>query len=358
MVIHTFTLLEFACTGNDNMLTELQKRLNAPLKIGNRTIANRLVLAPMTFLGHLAFRQVLAERGGCGLMFSEMCSAGRVPTEDRTASAYFRWRDQEAQTLSIQIVGSRPESMALAARRIESEGLWGVDLNLGCATRTICKYDQGAALLKDAKTAAALVQRVRRAVRCPLTVKFRTGWEDNPTIPVDLARRLEDAGVDALTFHPRVAPDRRNRPPKWEYIARVKQAVGIPVFGNGNVFDAADCLDMLRTTGCDGVALGRLAIARPWSFAQWTLGQAPPPAVCKTVALRLAQLLQRYFDPQSALRRFKRYSVYLAANYTFGNSLYNRLRNAGDFPEIDGILRRFFETQPHQLRRPNLNFMR
>jgi nifR3 family TIM-barrel protein len=340
------------------MLTELQKRLNTPLQIGRRTIPGRLVLAPMTFLGHLAYREVLAELGGCGLMFSEMCSAGRVPTEDRTASAYFRWRDQEAQTLSIQIVGNRPERMALAAKRIESEGLWGVDINLGCATRAVCKYDQGAALLKNAKAAAALVQCVRRAVKCPLTVKFRTGWEDNPTIPVDIARRLEDVGVDALTFHPRVAPDRRNRPPKWEYIARVKQAVSIPVFGNGNVFDAADCLNMLQTTGCDGVALGRLAIARPWLFAQWTLGKVPPPAVGKCIALRLALLVQRYFDPQSALRRFKRYSVYLAANYTYGNSLYNRLRNAADFSAVDGILRRFFDAQPRQLQRPNLNFMR
>jgi nifR3 family TIM-barrel protein len=339
------------------MLSELQKRLNKPINIGTRTIPNRLVLAPMTFLGHLAFREVLDELGGCGLMFSEMCSAGRIPTEDRTKSAYFRWRDQEAHQLAIQMVGNKPERMALAARRIESEGLWGVDINLGCSAQAICKYNQGAALMRDIRGAAALVKQVRQAVTCPLTVKFRTGWEDNPEIPVDFARRLEDAGVDALTYHPRVAPDRRNRPPKWEYIAMVKEAVSIPVFGNGDVFDAQDCLKMLKTTGCDGVALGRIAIAKPWLFAQWTLGRRPPSDIDKNVSLKMAALLQTYFDGKSALRRFKRYSAYLASNYVFGNSLYNRLRNAADFTIIEDILRQFFEKQPQQLKRPNLNFM-
>ena len=339
------------------MLNELQKRLNVPIKIGSRTIPNRLVLAPMTFLGHLAFRQVLDELGGCGLMFSEMCSAGRIPTEDPAKSAYFRWRDEETHQLSIQMVGNKPERMALAAQRVESEGLWGVDINLGCSAQAICKYNQGAALLRDIKAAAALVKQVRSAVSCPLTVKFRTGWEDNPEIPVDFARRLEDVGVDALTYHPRVAPDRRHRPPRWDYIALVKQAVSIPVFGNGDVFDANDCLKMLKTTGCDGVALGRIAIAKPWLFAHWTLGAPPAPDVDKTVALRLAALLQTYFDTKSAIRRFRRYSAYLASNYVFGNSLFNRLRNADDFTAIEAILVQFFDQIPQQLKRPNLNFL-
>lgn len=339
------------------MLTELQKRLSIPLRIGNRTIPNRLVLAPMTFLGHLAFRQVLDELGGCGLMFSEMCSAGRIPTEDRNRSAYFRWRDAEAHHLAIQMVGNKPQRMALAARRIEAEGLWGVDINLGCSAKTICKNNQGVALMRNIGEAVVLAKQVRQAVACPVTVKFRTGWEDNPQIPVDFARYLEDVGVDALTYHPRVAPDRRNRQPRWDYIAMVKEAVSIPVFGNGDVFDVQDCLKMLQTTGCDGVALGRIAIAKPWLFAQWTLGRRPPSGIDRTVSLRMAALLRCYFDTKSALWRYKRYGGYLAANYVFGNSLYNRLRNASDFTAIEDILKRFFEGQPQQLKRPNLNFM-
>lgn len=339
------------------MNKNLSARLNRPLHIGPKTIPNRLVLAPMTFLGHVAFRQVLDELGGCGLMFSEMCSAGRIPQEDRHTSPYFRWRDEEAHQLSIQMVGNKPGRMALAAQRIEAEGLWGVDINMGCAATAICKHNLGAALLKDTQATLALVQDVRRAVRCPVTVKFRTGWQDDPQIPVDFARRLEDIGVDALTFHPRVAPDRRNRPPKWDYIRRVKQAVSIPVFGNGDVFDADDCLKMLETTGCDGVALGRMGIAQPWVFAQWTLGCAPSDTVCEDVALRLCELLQQYYDPKSALRRFKRYASYLAAIFTFGNTLYNGLRNADDFDTVETVLHDFFGKAPQKLARPNMNFL-
>jgi tRNA-dihydrouridine synthase B len=340
------------------MTTELSILLNRPLQIGAKTISNRLVLAPMTFLGHVAFRQALSELGGCGLMFSEMCSAGRIPQEDRHNSPYFRWRDSEADQLAIQIVGNKPRRMALAAQRIEAEGLWGVDINLGCATKAICKHNLGAALLRDTHATLNLVSKVRQAVSCPVTVKFRTGWEDDPQIPVDFARQLEDAGVDGLTFHPRVAPDRRNRPPRWEYIGLVKQAVSIPVFGNGDVFGARDCLKMLQTTGCDGVALGRIAIARPWVFAHWALDRNPPDDVCKDVALRLCRLLPQYFDSKSALRRFKRYAAYLSANFTFGNALYNRLRNAEGLEAMATLLNDFFCSTPKALRRPNMNFLR
>ncbi len=340
------------------MTTELSSRLNRPLQIGNKTIASRLVLAPMTFLGHVAFRQVLAEVGGCGLMFSEMCSAGRIPHENRHDSPYFRWRDSEVDRLAIQIVGNKPRRMALAAQRIEAEGLWGVDINLGCATKAICKHNLGAALLRDTRATLNLVSEVRQAVTCPVTVKFRTGWEDDPRFPVELARRLEDVGVDALTFHPRVAPDRRNRPARWEYIGLVKQAVTIPVFGNGDVFDDQDCLKLLQTTGCDGVALGRIGIARPWVFAQWTQDRRPSADACKDVALRLCGLLPLCFDPKGALRRFRRYAAYLAANFTFGNALYNQLRNAQDFEAIEILLHEFFRRSPKQLQRPNMNFLR
>ena len=339
------------------MSNQLSALLSRPLKIGDKTIPNRLVLAPMTFLGHVAFRQVLDELGGCGLMYSEMCSAGRIPEEDRHVSPYFRWRDEEAGQLAIQMVGNKPLRMAMAAQRIEAEGLWGVDINMGCSTKAICKHDLGAALLKDTATTLKLVSEVRRGVKCPLTVKFRTGWQDDSNIPVEFAKRLEDIGVDALTFHPRVAPDRRNRPPRWEYIGLVKDAVSIPVFGNGDVFDEQDCLRMLQTTGCDGVALGRMAIAKPWLFAQWTLGHQPAANIGRDVALRLCQLLPRYFDPKGALRRFRRYAAYLAANYAFGNALYNRLRNAEDFESTEALLNEFFGNSPKQLMRPNMNFL-
>jgi tRNA-dihydrouridine synthase B len=336
---------------------KLARWLNRPLHIGNRSIAGRLVLAPMTGLGHVAFRQLLHELGGCVLMFSEMCSAARVPHENRHLSAYFRWRDQEAGRLIIQLLGTDPERMAAAAQRIEAEGLFGVDINLGCAVKEICRHGQGAALLKEPDAAVAIVARVRKMVHCPVTVKFRTGWEDDPLIPVDLARRLEDAGADALTFHPRLAPDRRTRPPKWEYIGLVKQAVDIPVFGNGGVFEARDCLRMLEVTGCDGVALGRIGVARPWVFAHWVTGLAPETITPAMIAHRLLDLCGLHFDPVRALRRFKQYAPYFAANFAFGNSLLNSIRKAQDRDGIVSVLEDFFRGNPPMLKRPNLNLM-
>ncbi len=338
--------------------TRLSHLLDRPLRIGRRLIAGRLVLAPMTGLGHIGFRHMLEELGGCSLMFSEMCSAARIPHENRRISPYFRWRDQERDRLIIQLLGSDPERMAAAAQRIETEGLLGVDINLGCSVKQICRFRQGAALLKEPDTAMAIVSRVRKAVRCAVTVKFRTGWEDDPRVAVALAKRLEASGADALTFHPRVAPDRRTRPPKWEYIGLVKQAVSIPVFGNGDVFEALDCLHMLETTGCDGVALGRAAVARPWIFAHWVHGFPDKTATPAHIAHRLLELCAQYFDPIRALRRFKQYAPYLAANFAFGNALLNRVRGAESFGALTSILDRFFGERPAILNRPNLNLMR
>ena len=179
------------------MRSDLSLRLNRPLTIGRTTIDRRLVLAPMTLLGHVAFRELLAEFGGYGLLFGEMCSARRIPQETHTSSAYFRWRERERQHLVMQIFGADPKAMARAARIIEEKGLYGVDLNFGCSVANICKQRCGAALLKTPDQAARIVEVVRQAISIPLFVKFRTGWTDDPAIPVDLARRFASAGVDA-----------------------------------------------------------------------------------------------------------------------------------------------------------------
>jgi nifR3 family TIM-barrel protein len=335
---------------------DLSRLLNRPLAIGNRRISSRLVLAPMTFLGNVAFRELVANFGGCGLLFSEMCSAGRIPHEDRNHSCYFRWRDQELSSLVCQIVGEEPEAMARAARIIEQNGFFGVDINFGCSAASICSRRCGAALLKTPERAAAIVAAVRRAVSIPLFVKFRTGWRDNPVPAVALAKMFEHAGADALTFHPRVAPDRRSRPPRWEYIGRIKEAVKIPVIGNGNVFSREDCLKMMCTTGCDAVALGRLAVAKPWVFASWGGGYLPGPRIHRQVATDLLELLGRHFEPQQAMRRYKRFALYFAAVFRFGHSLYTRVQNAASFAQIREVIDDFFRCSPELTTGPNMNF--
>ena len=338
------------------MKSDLVSRLNRPLPIGRTRIDHRLVLAPMTFLGHIAFRELLAGFGGYGLLFGEMCSARRIPGEVRAPSAYFCWREAERHRLVMQIFGADPSIMATAARIVEDNGIYGVDLNFGCSVAAICKQRCGAALLKTPDQAARIVEAVRQAVSIPVFVKFRTGWRDDPAIPVDLARRFESAGADALTFHPRVAPDRRSRPPRWEFIKRVKAVVKIPVFGNGDVFDEADCLRMLDTTGCDGVALGRIAIARPWFMAQMSGLLTPDPDIYRRSAFALLDLMDRHFDPRRALRRYKKFALYFSANFKFAHSFYKRIGNAPDLDALRGELEAFFSRNPETVTRPNMNF--
>jgi nifR3 family TIM-barrel protein len=340
------------------MLKELSQQLNRPLAVGRETIAKRLVMAPMAFVGNIAFRELVASYGGYGLLFSEMCSARRIPSENRYSSPYFSWRDEERMQLVCQIFGSAPEIMAEAARRIEVEGLFGVDINFGCTDVAICHQNSGAAMLKSPDAAQRIVAAVRNAVSIPVFVKFRTGWEDDVGASVELARRFEDAGADALTYHPRVAPDRRARPAKWHYIGPVKQAVSIPVFGNGDVFDEKDCLKMLTSTGCDGVALGRIAMAKPWIFEEWTGNFKAKPQAFYETAVKLVDLLERYFKAPHALRRFKRFAYYFAANFKFGHTFYTRVSNAADMASVRDCIHAFFRDPPECVRRPNLNFFR
>ena len=350
--IRLFSAPVHPCPPKAPSLADILKR---PLCVAGKQLRSRLVLAPMTFLGHVAFRQLLEEFGGCGLLWTEMCSSRSVPRENPRVSAYFRWRQKELPFLVCQLFGADPAQMAAAARRVEQEGFFGVDINFGCSVSSICRRNCGAALLKDPPLAEQIVKAVRAVVRVPLFVKYRTGWEGTPDAAVELARRFEGAGADALVFHPRVAPDRRSRPPRWADIGAVKEAVSVPVFGNGNVFTAGDCLALLQQTGCDGVSLGRIAVARPWSFAAWTGAASPGPDVYRRAAFRLADLLESHFDPDRASRRYKLFSMYFSANFTFGHTLFTRLRNAGDMNRVREILSSFFSGQPGVNARPNLN---
>jgi nifR3 family TIM-barrel protein len=325
------------------------------LTIQNHSIDNRLVLAPMAGLGHVALRRLISEFGGFGLLFTGMCSARAVPHENRHTSLVFRWENRELAHLVCQIFGSDPGDMARAAVRIEKEGFFGVDLNFGCSVAAICKKGCGAALLKDPDLSSKIVKAVRASVSIPVFVKFRTGWENRPGFAVDMAKRFEDAGADALTFHPRVAPDRRSRPPQWDVIRLVRQAVSIPVFGNGNLFEAKDGLKMIEQTDCHGLSVGRMAVARPWLFAQWTKGFSPGDDIFLTTAMRMTRILQDHYEDAFAVKLFKKSSPYFCANFKFGHQILKKLIRAETMDDIRSNLERIFESRPEALQRPNIN---
>lgn len=340
----------------DTKRERLKALLTAPLVIANHTISHRLVAAPMAGLTHIAFRECLADFGGYGLLFTEMCSAKSLPHENPAVSEVFRWRKEELSRLVCQIVGSTPEEMARAAERIEGEGFFGVDLNFGCSVAAICKQNAGAALLKNPDQALRIVEKVRKSIKVPLSVKFRTGWEDKPSETVAFAKRLEDAGCDFLTFHPRVAPDRRTRPPKWEYIKSVKDAIQIPLFGNGNVFTEDCALRMMETTGCDGISIGRMAVTKPWLFALWT-GELEQPPEIPSLLLYIYKVYCKHFGEVRGLRLFRKKLPYVFSLYPFGHTMHARVRSAQDGEDLALRIREVFRRNPEAGAVPNGNMI-
>jgi nifR3 family TIM-barrel protein len=338
-----------------NTAEDLAKYLLRPLAIGNRTISNRMVLAPMAGLGHIAFRQLVTQFSGFGLLFTGMCSAKAVPHENPGISHVFSWRPEELDHTVCQIFGAEPETMARAARRIEAEKFFGVDLNFGCSVAAICKKGCGAALLKTPDKAIDIVSAVRKAVSCPVFVKFRTGWQDDHSFPVTMARAFESAGADALTFHPRVAPDRRSRRPRWELIGNVQHAVTIPVFGNGNLFAPEHGIRMIRETGCQGLSIGRMAVAQPWIFAQWTKNFTPEPSIYMKTALDMARLLSAHYEDRFALKMFKKFAPYFCANFKFSNAILKSMIRAENMNELCDNIRHLLDPPPQTLRLPNIN---
>jgi nifR3 family TIM-barrel protein len=330
----------------------LAEFLNRPVTVGTRRLEGRLVLAPMARLGNVAFRELLSKYGGAALMFTEMTSSQSVPGGKGSVEGIV-WRHGEQHSLACQLFGNDPDAVARAARWIEEWRFFGVDINFGCSVASICKKGCGAALLREPELAGRIVTAVRRAVSIPLFVKFRTGWKDDPYGAVEMARRFEDAGADALTFHPGAAPGIRTRPPRWGYIRLVKEAVRIPVLGNGNVFNRHDCMKMIEETECDGVSLGRGALLKPWAFAEWRGLLDPESSVYKDAALDFARLAVRHFGEDAALRRFLQFARYYVANFKFGHDLAARLSRAQTINEAVQEIEGFFREPVEIFDSPN-----
>ncbi len=337
-------------------MKDIKKFLNTPLKIGGKLIENRLILAPMTSLTHWPLRNTICSFYCPGLIYTEMCVAKAVPTENRYTSQVFRWKDEELKILVCQLAGNTPEDFVRAATRVEQEGFWGVDINMGCSVSRLVKRGYGAALLKDPDLAFKIVNSVCKNVSIPVIVKFRIGWEDNLSFLVDFAKRMEDAGASALIFHPRVALDVRRRPPKWSYISDVKKAVEIPVFGNGDVFSYED-LNKILETGCDGVALGRISAARPWIFASWLKDYYPSNKIYLDVAKKMLDYLHIAFDEIRAIKLYKVWAPYFFANFFYGHSYLKKVLKAKTRQDIEDVLKEIFSIPLKLNKIPNLNFL-
>jgi tRNA-dihydrouridine synthase B len=288
------------------------------LKIGSVEISALARLAPMAGITNAPFR-LIARECGSGLTTTEEMDAASLlldtPHADAIAAAY-----PEEHPLAMQLLGNDADILARAARKLEALGADIVDLNMGCPMPKITGKGKGAALMRDVRAAARILRAMRAALRVPLTVKIRGGWDDQHLNALEVARMAEAEGVDAITVHPRTRSQRFTGKAPWEIIGEVVDAVGVPVTGNGDVRSMGEARRMMAETGCESVMIGRGALGRPWVFSAGV--EALPPAARRAerfrVIVRHAALVREHFRETYALIQMKKHLAWYTEGLPYG----------------------------------------
>ena len=313
------------------------------LQIGNVTLPNQVVLAPMAGVSDLPFRLLCREQGA-GLVCMEMVSAKAIYYHNKNTELLMQ-TDPGEHPVSLQLFGSDPKIMSEMAKQIEERPFDILDVNMGCPVPKVVNNGEGSALMKNPALVREIVTAMAKAVKKPLTVKIRMGFDGEHINAVEIAKIIEDSGAAAVAVHGRTRQQYYSGEADWEIIRKVKEAVSIPVIGNGDVDSPQKAKRMLEETGCDGVMVGRAARGNPWLLGRIAryledgeLLENPSPEEVKTMILRHARMQLEYKGEYTGMREMRKHVAWYTAGYPRSSKLRQAVNGLESLNQLEELL--------------------
>ena len=313
------------------------------LKIGDVSLKNNLILAPMAGVTDLPFR-LLCKEQGAGLLCMEMVSAKAIYFNNKNTEELLNIDDREPP-VSLQLFGSDPDIISEMAKKIENRPFSILDINMGCPVPKVAGNGEGSALMKNPKLVEEIVSKTAKAIKKPVTIKIRKGFDDEHINAVEIARIAESAGAAAVAVHGRTREQYYSGKADWDIIRQVKEAVKIPVIGNGDVTSPEAARQLMETTGCDGIMIGRGAQGNPWIFRQilhWmeTGEEEPKPDLeeVKAMILRHARMLVEYKGAYTGIREMRKHVAWYTAGYPNSAKLRARVNEIESLEALEHLI--------------------